>query len=71
MTTIEKFTDLCYLISSKNGKFSFWWPYLDIYKCDDDYTILKQKIINFLEKLNENSTDWFEKDVEKEIFYLL
>lgn len=69
MTTIEKFVDLCYIISNDdNSEFSLWWDYLKIYENDNDYPILKEKITNFLKLLNENTTFWFDKEIETEIY---
>jgi len=71
MKTIEKFLDLCYLISNDDGKFDIWWEYLDVYKNDEDYIIIESKIKNFLIKLNENTENWMIKDIETEIFNLV
>ena len=72
MTTIDKFLDLCYLISNDTGeKFDIWWDYLKIYEKDDDYIILKNKITNFLKVLNEDHIKWMEKDIETEIYDLM
>lgn len=72
MTTIDKFLDICYLISNDTGdKFDIWWEYLEIYKNDDDYQILKNKITNFLSSLNEDSNKWWDKDIESEIYYMV
>lgn len=69
MTTKEKFTDLCYLISNDTGKhYDFWWNYLEIYENESDYNILKSKITNFVNHLNENDKDWVSKDIELEIY---
>lgn len=72
MTTVDKFLDLCYLISNDTGeKFDIWWDYLKIYENDDDYIILKNKITNFLKVLNEDNNKWMEKDIETEIYDLM
>lgn len=71
MTTKEKFTDICYNISNDNGKYDVWWEYLKIYENDNDYQVLKNKITNFINKLNEDDSKWLNKDVENEIFEMM
>lgn len=72
MRTEEKFLDLCYLISNDTGeKYDFWWEYIDNYEKDSDYEILKSKMINFLNLLNENDDFWMKKDIESEIYNLV
>ena len=68
MTTREKFLDLCYVISKDNGHYDLWWEYIKIYEKDDDCELLKNKINNFIKRLNENDTDFLNMDVEKEIY---
>ena len=69
--TIEKFGFLTYAFTKENDKWFFWWELLESYKNDEDYNILKEKITNLYDKLNENDKDWLSKDVEKEIYFMI
>ena len=71
MTTKEKFSDLCHMISNDSGHYDFWWEYIKIYEDDDDFQILENKITNFIKCLNENDVVWLSKDIENEIYHIV
>lgn len=74
----DKFIDLCHLISNDNGKYDFWWDYLEKYENDPDLPVLKSKMTNFLELLNNDvknnvlyENSFLMKDIETEIWDLI
>jgi hypothetical protein len=72
MNTIDvknKFVDMCIYISNDDGgDYDFWWDYLD--NNDENYEILKTKMINLLKLINENK-DILKMDIENEIWDLI
>lgn len=70
MRTIkDKFVEMCYLISSDNGEYGFWWDYMD--SKDIDYKILNEKMKNLIKLLNDDDKFLLDKDIENEIWEII
>ncbi len=65
----KEFSSLCWGLSKINNKWDFWWKLLE--KEDEEYKLLKEKMLKLVNLLNNNDKELLEMDIENEIWNIL